>query len=200
MTEFPIVVGVGASAGGVEALMTLVGHLPAGLGVPVLVVLHVSPTSKSVLGGILDRRTRLTVTTATDGAALEADHIYVAPADRHLTVADGRVRLDSGPRVSGHRPAVDPLLRSIARAYGPRGVGVILSGARDDGARGLGAIKAAGGCAFVQDPDEAMYRSMPESALAAVEVDDCLALEPLAERLAALAAGSRADVGGPGAA
>lgn len=180
-------VGVGASAGGVEALSQLVSLLPADFPAPVLVVLHIAPAGTSVLAGILDRRGPLPATTAVNGDRLEAGHIYVAPPDHHLRVENGTIRLDREPRVNGHRPAVDPLLRSIARAGGPAGVGVILSGTRDDGALGLLAIKQAGGRAFVQDPDEALFGSMPAEAMRRVDVDGCLGMVALAQRLTEIA-------------
>jgi two-component system chemotaxis response regulator CheB len=185
MPEVAAVVGVGASAGGVEALLELVAGLPEDLDASVLIVLHLSPSGSSVLASILDRRTALTVATAKAGQALKAGCVYVAPPDQHLRVEAGMMTLDREPRVNGHRPAVDPLLRSLAAAYGNRAIGVILSGSRDDGTLGLGAIKAAGGRALVQDPEEALYASMPESALATVDVDACLPLDALAARLVA---------------
>jgi two-component system chemotaxis response regulator CheB len=185
--DFPIVIAVGASAGGVEALTRLVGLLPADLGAPVLVVLHVSPTGTSVLPEILDRRTKLVVRAAGDGEALHAGRIYVAPSDVHLAVEDGVVRVTREPRENGHRPAVDPLLRSVARAYGHRSVGVVLSGSRDDGARGLAILRAAGGTALVQDPGECLYAGMPTSALNAVPDAEVLGVEALAARLIELA-------------
>jgi two-component system chemotaxis response regulator CheB len=131
--EFPAVIGVGASAGGVEALIGLVRELPGDLAAPVLVVLHIAPSGTSFLPGILDRNTPLTVSAPRTGDALRAGHVHVAPPDQHLRVRDGTVTLDREPRINGHRPAVDPLLQSLAESYGPRAVGVVLSGARADG-------------------------------------------------------------------
>jgi two-component system chemotaxis response regulator CheB len=185
--EFPVVIGVGASAGGVEALIGLVGALPLDLPAPVLVVLHVAPSSASVLAGILGRQTGMPVTAARGGERMQAGHLYVAPPDQHLRAVDGVLTLDREPRVNGHRPAIDPLLRSLADAYGPRAVGVILSGTRDDGTMGLAAVKSAGGLAFVQDPDEALYPSMPLSAADAVAVDGSLGVEALAHKLGEIA-------------
>lgn len=185
--EFPVVVGVGASAGGVEALIGLVRALPAGLPAPVLIVLHLAPTGTSVLAGILGRHTALTVAAARHGDALRPGHVYVAPPDQHLRLHDGVVTLDREPRINGHRPAVDPLLQSIAETYGPRAVGAVLSGTRDDGTLGLARIKAAGGRCYVQDPDEALYPSMPENARRAVDVDGVLGVDALAAAIAAAA-------------
>jgi two-component system, chemotaxis family, protein-glutamate methylesterase/glutaminase len=184
--DFPIVVAIGASAGGVEALSQLVSRLPAGFPAPVLVVLHVPPAGKSVLPEILGRQSKLAVRHAVDGEPLSGGHVYVAPPDEHLTVRDGRIRLTREPRENGHRPAVDPAFRAVAGSYGPRAVGVILSGARDDGSRGLAAIKAAGGRALVQDPSECLHDGMPQSAIQATRVDSVLAVAQIAEQLIAL--------------
>lgn len=174
------VVGVGASAGGVEALSRFVEHLPADFPGAVVVVLHVAPHGTSVLDQILDRRCRVPVLTAADRMPVEAGHVYVAPPDRHVVVEDDHLCLSLGPRENGHRPAVDPLLRSIADRYGPRAAGVILSGTRDDGTAGLAYLKAAGGTAFVQDPEEALYPGMPANAIQHVAVDVVLGVAPLA--------------------
>src|SRR5215218_4372253 len=165
------IVVVGASAGGVEALMQLVAGLPAELPASVFVVLHTAPTSESVLPEILSRSGALPASAARDGERHERGHIYVAPPDSHMLLADGRIRLTRGPRENGHRPAVDPLFRSAARAHGPLCVGVIVSGTLDDGTAGLRFLKGRGGAALVQDPADALYPGMPSSAIANVEVD-----------------------------
>lgn len=162
------VVGIGASAGGVEALIELTAHLPSDLRAAVLVVLHVPAGAPTVLPRILARQAALPVALARDGAPLLDGHVLIAAPGRHLLVADGRIRLDRGPLESGMRPAVDPLLRSLASAYGSRATAVVLSGALDDGAAGAHAVAAAGGTVLVQDPAEAIVSSMPESALRAV--------------------------------
>jgi len=176
------VVGIGASAGGVEALTGLVRELPEDLRAAVLVVLHVSPAGTSVLPRILDRAGPLPCATAENGEPLRPGRIYVAPPDRHLLVGDGHVRVEVGPRENGHRPAVDPLFRSLA-TFGPAATGVVLSGTRDDGTQGLAAIKETGGTALVQAPAEAAYDGMVRSALAHVDVDAAL---PVAELAAAI--------------
>jgi two-component system chemotaxis response regulator CheB len=134
----------------------------------------VSATAGSILASILDRASPLDCTPGRHGARMEPGHIYVAPPDCHLLVEDGTMALSSGPRENGHRPAVDPLFRSAAEVYGARACGVVLSGTRDDGTAGLAAIKAGGGATIVQDPDDALYPGMPESALAHVSVDAVL--------------------------
>jgi two-component system chemotaxis response regulator CheB len=162
---------IGASAGGVEVLRRIVSELPGDLAATVCVVLHIAPGSPSALAPILQRAGQLPCRTAVDGEQLRPGEILVAPPDRHLIIEDGRVKLALGPRENGHRPAVDPLFRSAAQASGARVIGVVLSGTRDDGAAGLAVVKASGGAAIVQDPEEAMYSGMPASALAHVAVD-----------------------------
>lgn len=164
-------VAVGASAGGVEALSRFVAHLPGDLPAAVLVVLHVLPDGHSVLPTILDRAGPLPATTAEDGKTLSAGQVIVALPDCHLVVEDGVACNVRGARENGHRPAVDPLLRSVAAEAGRDAIAVVLSGTRDDGAAGAAAVKAAGGLVFVQAPTDALYSSMPASVLRAVEVD-----------------------------
>lgn len=161
--------------------------LPVNFPATVLVVMHVASTARSLLPQILQRVTALTVAHASDEAELHPGRILIAPPDRHLLVADGRVVLSRGPRENGHRPAVDALFRSAAEQYGPACCGVILSGTRDDGAIGLAEVKAAGGMAIVQDPTDAMYDSMPASAMAVTEVDEVLPADRIGLALVALA-------------
>ena len=179
------IIGVGASAGGVEALSALMARLPYDLDAAVLVVLHVSPAGTSVLPQILDRAGPLTALAALDGEPIRPSVVYVAPPDRHLTVEGGCVRLTARPRENGHRPAIDPLFRSIAAEAG-RPIGVVLSGTRDDGTQGMASIKAAGGLALVQEPAEALYDGMPCSTIQNVDVDAVLPVAKLATALADL--------------
>jgi len=165
------VIVVGASAGGVASLMRLVSQLPSNLGAAVAVALHVPENSPSVLPAILSRRGPLPAAHARDGEPLLHDRIYVAPPARHLLIKRRTVRAVIGPHENGHRPAVDPLFRTAARAHGHRVIGVILSGSLDDGTAGLAAIKAAGGAAVVQDPKDALFDGMPSSAIEHVDVD-----------------------------
>jgi two-component system, chemotaxis family, protein-glutamate methylesterase/glutaminase len=177
LSERDIIV-VGASAGGVEAVAALVEALPRDLPAAVFVVVHFPPHVTSVLPRILTRRGGMAAIHPEDGDPIELGCVYVAPPDRHLLLERGHVRLVRGPRENAARPAVDPLFRSAARAYGPRVVGVILTGNLDDGAAGLLAVKSAGGLAVVQDPADALYAGMPTSAVRHVDVDHVV---PLAE-------------------
>ncbi|HYR19815.1 MAG TPA: chemotaxis protein CheB [Myxococcales bacterium] len=186
MASHDIIV-VGASAGGVEALRDLVRGLPSDLPAAVLVVLHVSPDHKSILPRILTGAGPLPAEHAEDGEPLEPGRIYVAPPDRHLVVDHWVVRLTRSPPEGGHRPAIDTLFRTAARFHGARVVGVILSGALDDGTAGLVAVKQRGGVSVVQDPDEALCADMPRSALSNVKVDHCLPTAQIAALLDKLA-------------
>lgn len=164
-----VVVVVGGSAGSLEPLLALVEGLPPDLAAAVLVVVHLHPGSGTLLPGILGRHSSLPAHAAEDGAALEAGRIYVAPADHHLLVEDGRLRVVRGPKENGHRPAIDPVMRSAARWWGPATVGLVVSGGLSDGTAGLAAVVGAGGRAAVQEPGEAVVADMPRSALVNVE-------------------------------
>lgn len=181
------IIVVGASAGGVEALSQLARGLPEDLSISMFVVLHMPAGGVSALAHILDRAGPLSSSQARDGESIATGHIYVAPPDHHLLVRRGHVALVRGPRVNSHRPAVDPLFRSAARAYGPRVVGVVLSGALDDGTAGLLAVKMRGGVAVVQSPDDALFSGMPSSALDIVEVDHCVPVAEIPPLLSSLA-------------
>jgi two-component system chemotaxis response regulator CheB len=186
-------VAVGASAGGIEALRTLVAQLPSDFPAAVIVVLHLPPKGTSVLPQILARSGALPAVTAEDGAALVGGRVYVAPPDCHLLVEDGHLRLDHGARTNGHRPAIDPLFRSVAEAYGRAAAGVVLSGVLDDGTAGLMAIKQAGGVTLAQDPSEALYDTMPRTAIEVVSPDHIGTAEQLGRVLAEIAADGPPD-------
>jgi two-component system, chemotaxis family, protein-glutamate methylesterase/glutaminase len=182
------IIVVGGSAGGVEALKTLVTGLPGDLQAAVLVVIHIPPTSPGRLPDILQRHANVRVAWARDEEAIECGRVYIAPPDRHLVVDDGHLRLTRAPRENHTRPAIDPLFRSAALAYGPRVIGVVLSGRLDDGTAGLWAVKERGGTTVVQDPGDAAQPDMPRNALEHTDVDyivPCAQLGALLGRLAA---------------
>lgn len=187
---------VGASAGGVEALRLLVAALPRDLPAAVVVVLHMPAGGTSALPAILDRSGPLPARTAEDGANLRNAHIYVARPDHHVIVQDGVLRLSKGPTENSHRPAVNTLFRSAALARGPAVIGVVLSGALDDGTAGMAAIKNRGGTTVVQDPEDAVYPGMPHSVLQHVQVDHVLPIVQIGPLLARLA-GKHADTVAP---
>jgi two-component system chemotaxis response regulator CheB len=174
------VIAVGASAGGIEALRQLLQSLPQGLDAAICIVVHIPAGAPSVLAQILNRAGPLPVTTAVDGEPLHAGHVYVAPPDRHLLIRRGHIELDHGPREHFVRPAVDAMFRSLAAAYGSAGVGVVLSGALDDGSAGAVLLSEAGGTVLVQDPAEAQVASMPENAIRADHPARVLPVDELA--------------------
>lgn len=182
MPDHPIVV-IGASAGGVSALSTLVQELPADFSAAVYIVLHIPAQTPSRLQEILGRVCKLPVSSARDGEPIRAGRVVVAPADRHLMLDRGHVRVTRGPKECRVRPAIDVLFRSAAAAYGPSVIGVVLTGTLDDGTAGLWAVKDRGGVALVQQPETAEYPSMPESALRHVEVDGAFAIDDIAKEL-----------------
>lgn len=181
------IIVVGASAGGVESLVQLTRELPPDLDAAVFVVLHMPSQGTSVLPTILNRVKTIPAVHPHDGQAIQPGRIYVAPPDHHLLVKRGHLRVVRGPRENGHRPAADALFRTAAVAYGPRVVGVVLSGSLDDGTAGLGAIKRRGGVAVVQDPNDALYPGMPSSALDHVAVDHVLPIAQIGPMLVRLA-------------
>ncbi|HLM01273.1 MAG TPA: chemotaxis protein CheB [Pyrinomonadaceae bacterium] len=180
------IIVIGASAGGFEALKNLVKGLPQDLPASIFVVWHMSPDVTGILPQVLAHAGRLPATNAVDGEKIEPSRIYVAPPDRHLILENSRVRVTRGPKENRFRPAVDPLFRSAAYAYGSRVIGVILSGALDDGTSGLWTIKHHGGVAVVQDPLDAEMPSMPRSAMREVEVDHVAPVAEMADLLVRL--------------
>lgn len=182
------IVVIGASTGGFEALKQLVAALPADLDAAIFVVWHMSPDVAGILPQVLNRQKTLLATNAVDNELISTNRIYVAPPDKHLVLEKGYLRVTRGPKENRFRPAVDPLFRSAAASYGARVIGIVLSGALDDGTAGLWTIKSRGGVAIVQDPAEAEAPSMPESALAAVHVDYRVAIADMAPLLVRLTA------------
>jgi len=182
------VIAIGASAGGIEALQQLVSGLPADLDAAVFVTVHFPENGTSVLPRILTRAGSLTAVHAVDGESIVPGRIYVAQPGFHLILEQDRVRLVRGPRENGNRPAIDPMLRSAAIAFGPRVIGVVLTGLLDDGTSGLAAVKRYGGVAVVQDPEDALFPTMPLSAISYVKVDHVVPVRSMSKTLTALVA------------
>jgi two-component system, chemotaxis family, CheB/CheR fusion protein len=180
--RFPIV-GVGASAGGLEAFTELLKHLPMDTGMGFVVVQHLAPKHHSMLTELLARATRLPVTEVTDGMVVEANHVYVIPPNTDMAILSGALRLMPRPPVSGPPLPIDSFFASLAADRGSKAIGIILSGSASDGTLGLKAIKANGGFTFAQD-ESAKYDSMPRSAIAAGYVDFVLPPEGIAKELA----------------
>jgi two-component system, chemotaxis family, protein-glutamate methylesterase/glutaminase len=180
------IIVIGSSAGGVRALKTLFSSLPGNLAAAIFVVLHTAPHHDSRLADVLNLASALPVVSAQDGEPIVHSRAYVAPPDRHLLVAHGHMHLNSGPKENRARPAINPLFRSAALAYGPRVIGVVLTGLLDDGTLGLWEIKRRGGISVVQDPSDAQYFQMPESANRNVEVDYLIPLKEIGPRLVSL--------------
>lgn len=177
-------VAVGASAGALEALSVVLPGLPPEFPAPILVVVHLPPDRKSLMAGLLGARCQLKVREAEDKEPAESGTVHLAPPDYHLMVEpDRRLSLSSEEPVLYSRPSIDVLFETAAEAYGPGLVGVILSGANSDGARGLRAIMDAGGVGIVQRPDTALASTMPTSALAACPKALALDLEAIAAAL-----------------
>ncbi len=185
MTSHAIIV-IGAAEGGVNALMTLAEAMPPDLNAALFVVIS-TRTSLAKLPHLLSGCGQLPAVYATDGRPIEPGMIYIAPGDHHLLVGQGCMHVTLGPKEHGYRPAVDPLFRSAAATYGPRVVGVVLSGMLDDGTAGLMTVKHHGGVAIVQDRDEAIAPAMPHNALAYVAVDHIVPVTWMGSLLGSLA-------------
>jgi two-component system chemotaxis response regulator CheB len=181
------IIVIGASAGGVPALQLLISQLRPDIPAAIFVVLHLPAWSLSRLPAILMRSGPLPASHPADGSPIQNGNIYVAPPGQHLLVKEGTVHLSAGPKENRHRPAVNALFRSAALAYGPRVIGVILTGALDDGTSGLWEIKERGGLAIVQEPSDALFPDMPRNALENVPVDHAVPLGEIAPLLGSLA-------------
>ncbi|HEY9108829.1 MAG TPA: chemotaxis protein CheB [Roseateles sp.] len=168
---------IGASAGGVAALLALLSPLPASYALPIVAVLHLLPRHASQLGSVLSHQLALPVREPQDKEPVRAGTVYVAGPDYHLLIeADRHFAYSSEPPVSFARPSVDVLMASAADAYGPALAGVLLTGANMDGAEGMAAIRAAGGLTIVQQPEDADVPTMPETAIARCQPDHILPL------------------------
>lgn len=180
------IVVIGASAGGVTALKELVASLPHDFGAYVFIVQHVSPHSPSFLPEILMHAGRNKAVHPRDGEIIQPGMIYVAPPDHHLLVEFDQVIVKKGPKENRFRPSIDALFRSAAYTYGPRVIGVVLTGMLSDGTSGMWAIKRLGGMTIVQKPEEALYSSMPDSVLEHVDVDHIVSLSQIPDLLVRL--------------
>jgi two-component system chemotaxis response regulator CheB len=184
--SFSHVVVIGASAGGVGALLEIAAKLPESFPAPVCIVQHIG-ANPSLLPELLRYRGANHALHVEDGQHLASGTLHVAPPDHHMLLQDDVLHLTHGPKENHARPAIDPLFRSAALSLGPRVIGVVLTGQMDDGTVGLKAIKDCGGITIVQDPDTAIEPSMPRSALRNVDVDYCVPLQEIAPLLARIA-------------
>ena len=180
------IIVIGASTGGFDAFKTIVSHLPPDFTASVFMVWHMSANVPGILPDVLNKITSIYVAHAHDNEEILPNRIYVARPDHHLLIEDGKVRVTRGPKENRFRPAIDPLFRSAAYFYGNRVIGVILSGALDDGTAGLWAVKQYGGLAVVQDPFDAEVASMPKNALQNVKVDYVVPVKEMSELLVKL--------------
>ncbi|ACU61867.1 chemotaxis protein CheB [Chitinophaga pinensis] len=181
------IVVIGASAGGFEAIKKIVSDLPANFDAAIFIVWHMAAEVRGILPEVLNKLGTLPVAHAVDEESVIGRRIYIAPPDRHLLLGKGKVRVTRGPKENRFRPAIDPLFRSAAIAYGTQVIGVVLSGALDDGTAGIWAVKQQGGLAIVQDPDDAEVSSMPVNAMNAVKVDHIAPVSEIAALLVRLA-------------
>ena len=182
------VVGIGASAGGLEPISALHSHLSGPTGLAYVVLQHLDPKSESLLVDLLAQATRLPVRQVKEGMAVEADHVYVCPANAEVTLEEDRFHLGPYRQSNGRLRTIDRLFTSLAQARGAQAVGVLLSGMGSDGTAGLHMIRAAGGVTFAQDPTTASFSQMPQSAIEAGCVDHVLSPEEIASTLAQLLA------------
>jgi len=180
-------IAIGASAGAVQALQVILPRLPVGYPLPVLVVVHVPPDRSNVLLPLFQSKCRMRVKEAEDKEPMDGGVIYFAPSDYHMLVeADGALALSNDEPVNYSRPSIDVLFESAADAYGPALVGVILTGANNDGAAGLKAVTDAGGVAIVEDPAQAYASAMPNAALDAAATAKVMNLDAIASYLSSL--------------
>lgn len=172
------IIVMGASAGGIDAFREILRVLPEKFPASIFIVLHIPADAPSRLPAILGRDCAMPVVSACDGDRIQRGRVYIAPPDHHLVVHHSRIRVVRGPRENRHRPAIDPLFRSAAKAFGPRVIAVLLSGLLDDGSSGLQVVHSRGGLSIVQDPDEAEFSMMPHNA---VEYDSPDWIVPVSE-------------------
>jgi len=189
------VIVIGASAGGIRAVVEVLSRLPATLPAFIGVVIHRGAFSKSNWSASLGMKTKLRVVEPRHGDALQCGMVYIAPADFHMTFERDTISLDGGAKEHRTRPAVDPLFKSAASSYGSRVVGVVLTGGGHDGMQGLLDVTTAGGLSLVQDPREAENDSMPEYAIAHDHVRAALTVDKIGDALVLLANGRAVSIG-----
>lgn len=181
------VVALAASAGGLNALTEVLSNLPVNFPAAVLVVQHIEPHRKSLLADILSRKSPMPVQQAEDGVRMEPGIVYIAPPDHHMEVEqDGRLHLNQDARVNFSRPAIDPLIESMAAIYQDRIIVVILTGMGSDGSRGISAVKAYGGEVIVQDLESSKFTGMPDAAIRTGNVDLVLPLDAISSAIVSL--------------
>lgn len=181
------IIVIGGSAGATAPLKEILGRLDVGLPASIFLVLHIPSQGLGILSTVASASGKLPVRPAENGLKIENGHVYLAVPDHHLLLADGHMMLGRGPRENMARPAIDPLFRSAALHYGPRVIGVVLSGLLSDGTAGLNAVKRCGGVALVQDPSDAIADEMPRRAMEATVVDLCVPGTRLGDVLSDLA-------------
>jgi two-component system chemotaxis response regulator CheB len=191
------IIVIGGSAGALDTLRTILAGLPADLPASIFVAIHIPSDFESLLPHLLSSVGPLPAIQPADREAIRQGTIYVAPADHHLLVEKGHVKVNRGPRENRHRPAIDPLFRSAARAYGHRVIGVVLSGQLNDGSAGLMAVKMRGGGTVVQNPDEALASEMPRNAIAYADPDLVLRAGEIAAYLVKATSESEAQIEQP---
>jgi two-component system chemotaxis response regulator CheB len=175
------IVAIASSAGGIKALIRLLGALPVGLPVPVLLVQHLDPQHRTVIADVLGRYVRLPVRLVREGELTVPGTVYIAPPNRHLLIgAGGRLTLSNTEPVHFLRPSADQFFESVAEAYGPRAVVCVLTGTGSDGAKGVRAVGSHGGVVMVQHPDDAEFRGMPEAAVETGAADFVIPLDEMA--------------------
>lgn len=180
------IIVIGASSGGFEAFKKIIRDLPPDFNIPIFIVWHMSADIPGILPQVLNRVNTIYAAHAYDDEDIKPNRIYIARPDHHLLIQNGKVRVTHGPKENRFRPAIDPLFRSAAYAYTNRVIGVILSGALDDGTAGLWTVKHYGGIAIVQDPVDAEVAAMPQNAMRQVKVDHCVSVSEMADLLVRL--------------
>ncbi|HEY1149989.1 MAG TPA: chemotaxis protein CheB, partial [Pseudoduganella sp.] len=180
--QFPVV-GLGASAGGLPALLKFLEHMPPDNGMAFVVILHLSPKHQSSADNVLQRATRMPVVQVTERVAIQREHVYVIPPNQHLSMSDGMLILSELVKPHGQHVAIDVFFRTLAEVHRERAVAVVLSGTGSDGAVGLERIKEQGGVTIAQDPAEAEHDSMPAAAIATDMVDFVLPVQEIPQKL-----------------